>query len=383
MPTPFLIDVPQGKIEYFRERVRTFPWFPPPSDEGSTWRRGVNSHFFQSLCEYWLEEYDWRSREAELNRFPQYVENIDGLDIHFVHLVGEAGGKRPLILTHGWPGSHYEFWGVIEKLAFPSKFGGSSEDAFDVVVPSLPGFGFSGKPRVPVGPRMTARLWNELMTRVLAYPQYLAQGGDFGSIVTNYLGLDHDACIGIHLNMVAIQPQFQKPQNDEERRWMSQYQAATAVEGAYLMEHTTKPQTIAMALMDSPVGTAAWILEKIHGWTDLRGGELGDVLTKDQILTSIMIYLLNDAVATSIWYYRGHFEEVQSSWTLDRRVTKPTGIANFLREPVYKNPPRSWVDRMFNVVHWSDLNDGGHFAAFEQPDLFASDLREFGRKVQF
>jgi len=330
-----------------------------------------------------VEEYDWRSCEEELNRFPQFIENIDGFDIHFVHVAGEAEDKRPLILTHGWPGSYYEFWGVIEKLAFPSRFGGNCEDAFDVIVPSLPGFGFSGKPGVLVGPRKTARLWNELMTRVLKYPRYLAQGGDFGSIVTNYLGLNHDACIGIHLNMVAIQPQYQKPQTDEERLWLRQYQATMNVEGAYLMEHATKPQTISMALMDSPVGAAAWILEKIHGWTDLRGGELEGVLTKDQILTSIMIYLLNDAVATSIWYYRGHFEEIKSSWTLDRRVETPTGIANFLREPVYKNPPRSWVDRMFNVVHWSDLDDGGHFAAFEQPDLFASDLHEFGRKIGF
>ncbi|MEL7030252.1 MAG: epoxide hydrolase family protein, partial [Pseudomonadota bacterium] len=361
----------------------SYPWYPAPADEGDTWARGTNTQALKALCDYWVKDYDWRASEAVLNRYPQFIETIDGIDVHYVHVEGEGPAARPIILTHGWPGSHYEFWDVIERLAYPSKFGGDPKDAFHVVVPSLPGFGFSGKPEKPIGPRTTARLWNTLMTQSLGYSRYLAQGGDLGALVTPFVGLDHDACVAVHLNMIAVQPADFTPQSDEEATWLTTNEAKRPIEGAYLQQHTTKPQTIALALADSPVGTASWILEKIRGWTDLRSGDLYEVYSKDEILTSIMIYLVNDAISSSIWFYRGFVEEAALMLQPGQRLTKPTGVANFTGEPVFNNPPRSWAERMFDVVHWSDIDQGGHFAAMEQPELFANDVITFARSISY
>jgi microsomal epoxide hydrolase len=383
MPTPFTVTVPQSKLDAIAARVRAFPWFAAPDDEGALWSRGVNTQALKALCAYWLEGYDWRAQEAALNRYPQILATVDGMAIHAVHVVGEAGGARPIVLTHGWPGSHFEFWAAIEKLAFPSKFGGSSADAFDVVVPSLPGYGFSGKPSKPIGQRATARLWNALMTDAFGYRRYLAQGGDWGSLVSSFLALDHDACVGAHLNMVGLRPADAAPRTDEEKAWLARMTLALQAESAYLQQQSTKPQTLAMALMDSPVGTAAWILEKFHGWSDLGGGSLEAVYSRDQLLTNIMIYLVNDAIATSIWYYRARLEEGGFNFAPGERVTKPTGIANFKGEPVFSTPPRSWVERVYHVAHWSDFDRGGHFAAMEQPDAFVGDVRAFARTIGY
>ncbi|MGE0828128.1 MAG: epoxide hydrolase family protein [Hyphomonadaceae bacterium] len=378
---PFQVSIPQEKLNAIFRRVREYRFFPAPDDEGDQWSRGVNTDYFREFCAYWLAHYDWRAQERTLNAFPQYIAQIDGLDVHFVHLVGEAGGKRPLILTHGWPGSHYEFWGAAEKLAFPSRFGDAGADAFDLVIPSLPGYGFSGKPKRPLGQRATAALFNTLMTDVLGHKTYVAQGGDWGSVVTAMLGLDHAACIAIHLNMNPLSPPgSSKPQSEEETQWLSRTRKALDAESAYMREQTTKPQTLAMALMDSPVGTAAWILEKFHGWSDIRKAGLEGVYTKDQLLTNIMIYLVTDSIATSVWYYRARAEE---NVKLDRRIEKPTGIANFKGEPVFKIPPRSWVERSLNVQHWTDFETGGHFAAMEQPDAFTADVRAFARTIGY
>ncbi|WP_417459018.1 epoxide hydrolase family protein [Kordiimonas sp.] len=383
MPRKFTVQIPQCKIEDIKSRVKSYSWFAAPQDEEKSWSRGVNTSYLKELCDYWVCQYDWRANEAHLNQFPQFIETIDGIDIHFLHVRGEGSKSRPIILTHGWPGSHYEFWSVIEQLAFPSRNGGNPEDAFDVIVPSLPGFGFSGKPPKPIGPRATARLWNKLMTECLGYSRYLAQGGDLGSLVTSFLGLDFDACVGIHLNMISLQPADSIPVTDEEADWLQVYATVHRTEGAYLHQHTTKPQTIAIALGDSPVGTAAWILEKVHGWTDLRAGSLKDIYSNDEILTNIMIYLVNDAISSSIWFYRGLIEEGNLSLSAEEHLSKPTGIANFLGEPVFNNPPRSWAERMFNIVHWTDIDQGGHFAAMENPKLFANDVQDFARLISF
>ncbi|MBI1251176.1 MAG: alpha/beta fold hydrolase [Alphaproteobacteria bacterium] len=383
MATPFSVNVPQAKLDAIAARVRAFPWFPAPADEGEAWARGVNTAYLKDLCAYWLDGFNWRAQEADLNRYPQFTATIDGKSVHFVHVVGEAQGKRPLILTHGWPGSHYEFWAAIEKLAFPSKFGGDTKDAFDVVAPSLPGYGFSFKPQTPLGQRATAKLWNAMMTEELGYPRYIAQGGDWGSLVTSYLGMDHDACIGIHVNMIGLRGADATPQTDDEKAWLAHMQMALQLEGAYLQEQSTKPQTLAMALMDSPVGTAAWILEKFHGWSDLRAGGLESVYSKDQLLTNIMLYLVNDAIATSVWYYRARVEEGGFFLAPGERVNKPTGVANFAGEPVFKIPPRSWAERIYNIVHWSDMAEGGHFAAMEKPEVFTADVRSFARTIGY
>jgi microsomal epoxide hydrolase len=381
---PFAVSVPQAKLDAIAARVAAYPWFPAPDDEGATWSRGINSAWLRTLCGYWIESYDWRAHEADLNRFPQFIATIDGLDIHFVHVVGEAEGRRPLVITHGWPGSHYEFWGVIEKLAFPARFGGDAADAFDLVIPSLPGYGFSGKPKRPLGQRATARLFDTLMTDVLGYGSYLAQGGDWGSLVTSALGLDHGAarggaCRGIHLNMMALRPTPAAPQSDAEGAWLMHMQAAMQAEGAYFMEQTTKPQTLAHALMDSPVGAAAWILEKFHGWSDLADhGDIERVYSKDQLLTNVMIYLVTDSIATSVWYYRARLEE-NITLASGQRCETPTAFAHFPGEKVFSAPPRSWAERAYNLVRWTDMPDGGHFAAMEKPDVFVAELQDWGR----
>lgn len=383
---PFTVDISDETLSRIRERVEAFRWFPAPA-AGGDWAFGMSTPFLKDLQAYWLETYDWRKAEKELNAWPQFTTEIDGLDIHFLHVVGEAGGKRPLLLTHGWPGSVYEFYQAIGPLAWPSKHGGKAEDAFDVVIPSLPGYAFSGKPAMPTGQQATARMWDTLMRARLGYDTYLAQGGDWGGLVTSLLGLNHadgkgGGCKAIHLNMIGHRPADSTPKTDEEKAWAANSQAKMQAEGAYLMEQATKPQTLAMALMDSPMGTAAWILEKFHGWSDLGDGDLLDVYTRDQLLTNVMIYLVNDAIATSVWYYAALFLEGGAQLKPGQKVEVPTGIANYPGEDIYTTPPRSWCERIYNVAYWSDMKKGGHFAAMEVPELYVEDVRAWARSVE-
>lgn len=380
--TPFTIDIPDAKINHIRARVADFPWFPAPADEGASWMRGVNTAYLQEFCAYWRDQYDWRTAERGLNRHPHFIARIENFDLHFVHVVGEAQGKRPLLISHGWPGSFFEFWGVIEKLAYPSKFGGDARDAFDLIIPSLPGYAFSSKPAQLLGQRATARLFNMLMTQVLGYSSYRAQGGDWGALVTSWLGLDHgESCKAIHLNMIGLRPTPATPQTDEEKAWLSRTQLAMQMEGAYFMQQATKPQTLAMALMDSPVGAAAWILEKFHGWSDLSDGDLEKVYSKDQLLTNIMLYLVTDSMATGVRYYRALFEENGGvGLPAGARVETPTAFANFPGEKLYAPPPRTWAERAYNVTRWTAMESGGHFAAMERPDAFARDVQAWGRE---
>jgi microsomal epoxide hydrolase len=382
---PFNISVRGDVLARIRERVEGYRWFPAPA-AGDDWAFGMSTPAMKDLHDYWLNGFDWRKAEDALNAWPQYVTQIDGLDIHFLHVVGEAKGTRPLLLTHGWPGSVYEFYEAIGPLAFPGEHGGDPADAFDLVIPSLPGYGFSGKPSSPLGQKATASLWDTLMRERLGYDTYLAQGGDWGGLVTSILGLDHAAgqgggCRAIHLNMIGHRPADAVPGTEEEKAWIARSQARMQAEGAYLMEQSTKPQTLAMALMDSPVGTAAWIVEKFHGWSDRSERSLFDVFTRDQLLTNVMIYLVNDAIATSVWYYVALFLEGGPQLKDGERVTVPTGIANYPGDSVYQTPPRSWCERMYNVTHWSDMERGGHFAAMEVPELFVEDLRNWARKL--
>jgi microsomal epoxide hydrolase len=383
-PTPFQIAIPDEKLAALRARVEAYTWFPAPENEQG-FAYGMSTPVLKDLQQYWLSEYDWRAAEANLNTHPQFKTTIDGLDIHFIHVVGEANGKRPLIITHGWPGSIFEFWDCIGPLAFPSQHGGKPEDAFDLIIPSLPGYGFSGKPTSPIGQRATAALWDRLMRDVLGYDTYLAQGGDWGAMVTSYLGLNHGAhdgkggCKAIHLNMNALRPANAAPGSQEEIDWLTKSGAAMQAEGAYLMQQATKPQTLALALMDSPMGTAAWIIEKFHGWSDLKDGGLYSVYSKDQLLTNVMIYLVNDAIATSVWYYNAFFQEGGGTLPEGVRCETPTGFAEYPGEEYLIAPPRSWMERAYNLTYRSKKPKGGHFAAMEQPSLFVEDLREWAR----
>ena len=377
--TPFVVDWSEAAVGETLELVRRYPWPPIPRvDDG--WAYGCDGAFLQGLCSWWLDGYDWRAAVQDLNRHPQFIARIEDFDLHFVHVVGEAQGRRPLLLTHGWPGSHFEFWGAIDKLAWPSRHGGSAKDAFDLVIPSLPGFGFSSKPVRPFGQRASARLLDTLMTSVLGYDRYLAQGGDWGALVTSCLGYDHAAHVrAIHLNMVGFRPHG-GPVNAEEIAWLGGRGAAMEQLGAYFRLQASKPQSLAWLGAGNPVGQAAWIVERFYDWCDRRQTPFEDVFTRDQLLTNVMIYVMTGSFTTGAWYYRAFLEE---GFVLKdgERCETPTAFANFPGEALYSAPPRSWAERAYNVVRWTDMPRGGHFAAMEQPDLFVEEVRAWARDV--
>ncbi|WP_062204978.1 epoxide hydrolase family protein [Aureimonas sp. AU12] len=379
--TPFEVSWDEAKLEAVRDRVRAFrmPVTPQVLD-GEGWRYGCDPAFLETLRQYWLDGFDARAAERELNRFPQVTLRVEGLDLHAVHLVGEAEGRNPLLLTHGWPGSTYEFWQVAEPLAFPSRFGGRAEDAFDLVIPSLPGFGFSGKPSRPIGPRTVARLFDTMMREGFGYSRYLAQGGDWGAGVSALLALDHPASVkGIHLNYLLVQPAGD-PETAEEKAWKSAYDDAQQRLGGYSHLQGTKPQSLAYAMADNPMAQAAWLVERFHDWADLRGKPFEEVFTLDQLLTDVMITVMNDAFPTAAWIYAGAAEEGIRKMAAGQRVDVPTAFSAY-PDPRAPNPPRSWVERGYRLTRWRDMPRGGHFAAMEAPDLFVEDLRDWSRSL--
>ncbi len=381
MPTPFEVRWTDTEVNAVLDRVRTYPW-PPMAEVPDGWAYGCDGAWLKSLCAHWTGGFDWRAAMANLNRFPQFTARVEDFDLHFVHVVGEAQGKRPLLLSHGWPGSHFEFWGAIEKLAFPSRFGGKAEDAFDLVIPSLPGFGFSSKPQRPIGQRSTARLFNGLMTQVLGYEHYLAQGGDWGGLVTSWLGYDHGQHVkAIHLNMFGLRP-FGKPVNEAEIAWIVRQNSMMDLMGAYFRLQASKPQSIAWLGAGNPVGQAAWISERFHDWSDLSQKSLDEAYSKDQLLTNIMIYVMTGSFTTGAWYYRGLLEEGGAVLAEGQRCETPTAFAEFPGEPLYAPPPRSWADRAYNLTRWSVMPRGGHFAAMEEPDLYVEEIQAWGRETR-
>ncbi len=392
-PVPFKIEIPQAAIDAILARVRAYEWHEMPAIDagGDRWAYGADMTYMQELCTYWTEKFDWRKAEAALNRFPQFKEEVDGQEIHFIHVKGSGAAPETLLLTHGWPGSVFEFHDVIEPLAHPEKFGGNADDGVNLVIPSLPGYAFSGKPEKPVGPRRTAALWDRLMREVLGYKDYIAQGGDWGSVVTGWLGYEHGVdkaggCKAIHVNMNGLRPAV-LPETAEEQAWVAAAGAAFAMDGAYLQIQMTKPQTLSYAMMDSPVGAAAWIVEKFHSWSDRRHGavpgHLENAFSKDAMLTDIMIYLVTRSFNTAIWFYRGMMEEGGTNMAPGTRVEVPTGMAKFPQEAqAYCIGPRGYMEKGFNIVHWSEPERGGHFAAWETGRLFADDVMNFVKKIK-
>ena len=377
-PRPFHVSIPQAAIDRILTRVRETRW--PDRLETSDWSYGANWDYMKALAEYWTTRFDWRKAEANLNRYPQFLAHVGDFDIHFYHVKGRGPKPVPLILTHGWPGSVLEFVEAIGPLTDPARFGGSPDDAFDVVVPSVPGFGFSSKPKgKPVGLTTTATLWNRLMTEVLGYKKYGAQGGDVGNGVTNQLAHAYpDSLLGIHFNGLGVPPPPEAEQTPEEREWARTVTAFVAVERDYYNEQQHKPETVAFALNDNPLGTAAWITEKLKLWSDSPGAR-DPVFTMDQILTNIMIYLVTDTIGSSVWFYRGRVDEPSN---LTGKVNVPTGFASFPRELPTLDPPRSVIERNFNLVHYTKMPHGGHFACWEQPQLLVTDLRNFFRPLR-
>ena len=382
----FSIQIPDAVLGDLEQRLAATRW--PDELEGTGWELGSNLTYVRSLAEYWRHGYDWRREEAALNQLPQYRIALDDLHIHFVHARGRGPAPLPLIITHGWPGSFAEMVKLVPLLTDPASHGGRAEDAFDVIVPSLPGYGFSDRPRERgMEPRKIAALWARLMGE-LGYERFAAQGGDWGSAVSIALGLDHaDRMIGIHLNYIAGRFLFggslsEPPQDEMARAYFEELRDWWDAEGGYSHEQGTKPQTLSYALNDSPVGLLAWIVEKFRTWSD-RGsdceGYIESVFTRDELLTNVMIYWVTETIASSARLY---YETRQQPLDLSpaNRIKPPVGFAVFPREiPI---PPRELAERGLNVARWTTMPKGGHFAAMEEPQLLAEDVRAFFRELR-
>ncbi len=375
----FEINFSDVEIQNVKTKVASFPWHEMPKDGG--WSFGTNINYMKNLAEYWSEEYNWKSQEARLNRFPNYKTKVDDLDIHFIIKKSSYPKAIPLILIHGWPGSIVEFLEIIDPLCEPEKYGNNNDVCFDIIAPSIPGFAFSGKPENPIGPRRIASIFNKLMTEKLGYKKYVAQGGDWGSAISTWLGFDHSKnCKGIHINMLPAR-HVDGPKTEEEKSWDRQFSKDYVSQGGYFAIQSTKPQTLSYAMMDSPVGVAAWIIEKYYHWSDLEDRSLEETYKKDDLLTNIMIYILTKSFNTSSWIYYGRAKEGGRILSRDgRRVEVPTGCAVYPKE-FLTWPPKSYVERLFNLVHWTEMNKGGHFAALEQPSSLIKDIQDFYKKV--
>ena len=379
MINPFKVKIPDEIIQNINSKVKNYSWHEMPDDGG--WDYGTNLDYMKEFSKYWLENYNWRETEKKINRFKNFKCNIDNIDIHFIHEKGSGKNPRPLLLSHGWPGSIIEFLHIIEKLAHPEKFGGNEEDAFDVIVPSLPGFGFSSRPARPIGPRKMSSIFNKLMTDKLGYKKYIAQGGDFGGTICTWLAYDFPKnLIGIHINIL-ITRHPDGPQNSEEKEWQERFRKDQRIEDGYRTQQATKPQTLSYAMMDSPIGVAAWIIEKMRGWSDLKNGDIESVYSKEILLSNIMIYLVTKTFNTASWIYYGRREEGGRSLPKEHLPLKvPTAIAVFPKEYL-EWAPRSYVERIYNVKRWTKMSKGGHFAALEQPELLIKDITEFSKEL--
>jgi len=376
----FELQVPQATLDWITDRVNHYPWHEMPDDGG--WRYGTNLDYLRTLCDYWVNDFDWRKQESLINKFDHFTTPVDNIDVHFIHEKGSGDNAMPLLISHGWPGTIVEFQDFIEPLAHPERFGGDVADAFDVVAPSLPGFGFSGRPARPMGPRAMAGVFNKLMTDVLGYDHYLAQGGDWGGAISTWLGFDHaPACHGIHINILTMRHP-DGPQTAEEQQWSDQFDIDQQSENGYRTQQATKPQTLSYAMMDSPVGVAAWIIEKFNSWSDTIGDDVESAHSKDQLLTNIMVYLVTRTFNPASWIYYGRVEEGGRVLSPEgKRVEVPTAAALFPKE-LLAWPPRSYAERIYNIQQWTEMPRGGHFAAMEEPDLLLADIRKFAQTLR-
>lgn len=380
-PVPFEIQVAPSALVDLRTRLGSRR--VPPAEAGSDWEFGTPSGYLGELLAHWSDTYDWSATQAKLNSWANYRARTALGDVHFIHVVGESGGTRPLLLTHGWPGSIAEFLDVIEPLAFPSRHGGAASDAFDLIVPSLPGFGWSAPPPRPLSTREIAAMWKELMVDVLGYDRFYAQGGDWGSLVASWLGIDFpDHVAAIHINMMGLRPYSGSDSRDlseAEQAWVRASRARLRKEAGYQVIQGTKPNTLSHGLTDSPAGLAGWIVEKFQAWSTAEPNEVP--FTFDRLLDNIATYWFTNTVATSIWMYTAAREVGGMSCGPGERVEVPTG---FLASPydLFAPPPREWVERVYNCVHRVDRDTGGHFLAMERPDEFTAHVREFFSYVE-
>jgi pimeloyl-ACP methyl ester carboxylesterase len=369
--TPFIIPTMTEEAAWIRQRVVDYRWFEEPPQAG--WAYGANRDYMQRLQAYWLEEYNWPRMVETLNARPHFRATVEDTSLHFMHVRSPRADAKPLLISHGWPSTVYEFWKVIEPLCAPQD---PALPAFHIIAPSLPGYGWSDKPEKPIGPRTIARLYDRLMHEVLGYSSYIAQGGDWGSLITGWIGIDSAHVEAIHLNGYGLRSRDMTPQNDAEKAWVKKAKRIRDRETAYLFLQATKPQSLNFAMMDSPMGIAAWICEKFCNWGDTSHAITDPPFSFEEVLTEIMIFLTTRSFATSTWLYRGYYEEQPAAIPQDMRVKVPTGVANFPHD-LLAFPPRTMVERSYNVQHWTDMPRGGHFAAWEEPALFVEDVRRF------
>ncbi|HZP40844.1 MAG TPA: epoxide hydrolase [Candidatus Binatia bacterium] len=378
---PFRIAVPDAVLADLRERLARTRF--PDEIPGAGWTQGTDLAYLRELVAYWRERYDWRRAEAALNAVPQFRAHVGGLGIHFLHVRGRGPKPFPLVVTHGWPGSVAEFVKVIGPLTDPAAHGGDPADAFDVVCPSMPGYGFSDRATaLGMDAERIAALWAELMAG-LGYPRFGAQGGDWGAMVSTYLGANHaDACAGIHLNMViAFPPDPANPADGLTQEEVVDLMGARQFleeETGYQRIQGTKPQTLGYGLNDSPAGLAAWIVEKFRTWSDCDGN-VERRFTKDELLTNVMLYWVTDSITSScrLYWEMVHADKFPPT---DFRVRVPTACAIFPKEII--KPPRRWVERLYDVRRWTRFPAGGHFAAMEEPAALVEDVRAFFRTVR-
>lgn len=368
-----MIRVPDGELDDLRARLLRTRW-PTPWPIGG-WDAGTDPVELRRLVEHWATGYDWRTHEAAINALPSHVADIDGTPVHYLRFDGEHPGALPIVLTNGWPSSFLELTALADRLATPSRHGGDPADAFTVIVPSLPGFGFSPqRPSLTEGAR-THELWHRLMHTELGFARYGAHGGDLGAGITSRLGEAHpETVVGIHLMAVAAPPEYDAATvTEQERAHLDAVAAWTADEGGYQHEQSTRPVTLSYALADSPTGLLAWIVEKHRAWSDCAG-DLSSRFSDDYLLTQASLYWFTNTLSTS---FRPYYEYARGLTTRVRRVDVPTAVALFPKD--LAQPPRSWAERTYNVTRYTRMPRGGHFAAHEEPELLANDLVEFFR----
>lgn len=378
----FKIDIPDAALEDLRDRLGKTRF--PDQLDGAQWEYGTELEYMKELIAYWLEKFDWRAAEKRLNEFDQYRAEVDGLGLHFIHQRSRHEAALPIVFSHGWPGSIFEFTKIIGPLTDPVAHGGRAEDAFHVVCPSLPGYGFSEIPSAPgTNPKRIAGLFADLMAK-LGYARYGAQGGDWGAVISSWLGVVDEARVaGVHLNMLVVpRPRDEedptKGLSEKEMKALADLDYFSRFERGYQQIQGTKPQTLGYGLNDSPAGLAAWIVEKFRSWSDCDG-DVERRFTKDDLLTNIMIYWVTQTITSSTRLY---YESRQMA--ADRqflpRVEVPTGCAIFPKE-MYR-APRRWAEKQYNVQRWTEMESGGHFAALEEPEALVADIRAFFRDLR-
>ena len=391
--TPFQVKIPQEKLDYILRRVREYQWYQPVkgSERKSVgWRYGTDITFIKELADYWVKNYDWRKTEAKINRFRNYRVNIDGQKLHFIVEKGSGKNPQPLLLIHGWPYSFLSYLDVIERLAHPERFGGNADDGFDVVVVSVPGYGFSEATAGPIGLREFGKRYHRLMTEVLGYKQYIVHGGDQGAISASFMAFDYPQSVkGLHQYLVFPRHpespygsgQVGPNPTQAELAFVKDEVERFAQQSAYFNVHLTRPETLSVAMMDSPVGTASWIVEKYYYWTDQRQRPFEKIVTKDQLLNEVMLYLVTDTFRTSLWPYAA-FQTETPVLPAGKKIVVPTAITAW-PDPLNKMPPREFVERSRgNIVQWTQMPCGGHFPFYEEPKRFIDDIIAFGRKLR-